>query len=302
MGESKSERRVVVACLALIVLSWGTNYPLMKLALDHVSPLGFATFRIVGGAVFLGLLVLAAHHGRLLPPPEERWLLGVVGVLQYAAVLAPAGMALHWLPPGRTVTIVYTMPIWAALFDFLIMRNRLCGLQWTGISISLVGLLLFLAPGVVDWSNGGAHTGITLAFVAAASWALGAVIYGSRRWRSSLLCQAFWQLAVAGTVLCGFVALTEFPPQVQFSPKLILILLWNWLVPVSIGVWAWGRVLENMPASIASQALLCTPLVGIGLSAMLFEETLPPVFAMSALLIMLGAGLALLRPVMSSEP
>ena len=302
MQDRDSGRPAVIACLITIVLSWGTNYPLMKLAIDDISPLAFATLRILGGAVFLGGLIFITGSSRLLPPPRERWILGLVGVLQYAAVLGPAGMALHWLPPGRTVAIVYTMPIWAAVFDVLVMRNRLCGLQWTGVSISVVGLCLFMAPGVVDWSNAGTRTGIGLAVMAAACWGLGAVIYSSRRWECSLMCQAFWQLAIAGIVLCGYVGLTEIPLRIEYSRSLILILLWNWLVPVALGVWAWGRVLERMPASIASQALLCTPLAGIALSALLFDETLPPAFAASALIIMLGAGLALLKPALQPDP
>lgn len=289
-------RQAVVACLILIILSWGTNYPLMKVALQDIPPLAFAAVRIMGGALFLGILIYFTRPSALLPPPGERCILGLVGVLQYAAVLGPAGMALYWVPPGRTVAIVYTMPIWAALFDCLLMRKRLCALQWTGILISVVGILLFMDPGVLDWNHGGTRVGLGLAVMAAASWGLGAVLYGSRKWQSSLMCQAFWQLCVAGAALGVSAALIEFPMQIRYSRSLVLIMLWNWLVPVSLSVWAWGRVLEHIPASLASQALLCTPFVGIALSAVIFRESLPPVFAASALIIMMGASLALLRP------
>ena len=296
----ESGRLALAACLLIVILSWGLNYPLMKLALRDISPLAFAATRILGGALFLAVIIRVATPSQLLPPRDERWTLAWIGILQYSAVLGSTGFALLWLPAGRTVTIVYTMPVWAALFDFLFLRGRLKPLQIAGIMVSCVGILLFMDPGVLDWSVNETRLGMGLAVFAAICWGLGAVIYTSRKWESSLMSQAFWQLLVAGLVLSVLVACAEWPLRVAYSPTLITILVWNWVVPVSLSVWAWGKVLQRIPASIAGQALLCTPFVGIALSAWIFGETLPAIFAVSALLIVVGAGLVLFKPKQAS--
>lgn len=279
----------------IVVIAWGINFPILKLAIRDMPPLTFSAVRLFGGAIVISSIIFLSGSPGLLPPRSERLRLAGVGILQFASVLGLAGIALRALPAGRTVTTIYTMPLWAALFDRLLLKHRLAPVQMLGIVVSLSGLLFFLNPTVLDWSAPGVVAGTGLVLTAAMLWGLGAVLYKSQQWQASLLSQTLWQLIASGAVLLVLATIIEEPLSSRFTPTLLLILIWNWVVPTALAVWAWGKVLNRMTASVAGQLLMCTPFVGIAASTVIFNEDLPPAFAASTLLIVLGGLMVLVR-------
>lgn len=286
---------MVVFYLLIVIVSWGTNYPLMKLALQDISPLTFTAIRVLGGAGVVAAILLVMRAPQLLPSREELLPLAGVSLLQYGSVLGLTAIALLWLPAGRTIAAIYTMPLWAVIFDMLLMKLRPRWFQVLGMLTSLAGMLLFMDPGVLDWTDRGSVIGISLTLTAAMLWGLGAVLYRSRRWAASVWSQSFWQLLFTGILFAIVALLFEDPGTTRYTTTLLLVLVWNWVVPTAIGVWAWSRALHHVSASVAGQWLMCTPFVGIALSAWIFQEDLPPVFAVSAALIALGGVMVLLR-------
>lgn len=281
--------------IAIVVVSWGINYPLMKLALQDMPPLTFAAMRVLGGAATLACVLFLIKAPKILPSKRELLPLANVSVLQFASVLGFAGIALTTLPASRTITAIYSMPFWAAIFDMIIVRTRLRPIQLLGILISLGGMVLFIDPSVIDWNDSGAVIGLCFALAAGMLWGLGAVLYRSRSWSASLLSQSLWQLLVAGAVLSAAAIALEFPFIPNYTTTVTLILIWNWIIPTALAVWAWTKVLNRIPASIAGQLLMFTPFVGIAMSAWMFNEDLPPVFWVSTALIVLGGAMVLIR-------
>jgi len=283
---------VTLAYAALVVFAWGSNYPLMKLALADMPPLTFSATRVVGAAIVVALLV-RAKGGTLLPPPGERVRLALIGLLQFASVLGLVSVALQFLPAGRTVTMVYSMPVWAALFSSLMGRGRLAWRQVAGVGLGVVGLGLFLDPAVIDWQGPGVPLGMGLVLSAAVLWGLGAALYGGRQWRASLLSQTFWQLAATACPIVVAALILESGRATHITPTLAIIVVWNWLVPTALAVWAWSRLLNRVPSTVAGQLLAVTPFVGIACSSVLFDERLPPIFSVCAVVIAVGSCLVL---------
>src|SRR5580658_701264 len=98
--------------LAIIVLTWAGNWPLMKLALGQVPPLDFVVLRLAGSLVLIAPALLAARQ-RLLPYRGERLTLFWVGEMQVAGFLICSIIGLSILPAGRAIVLGYTMPLWA---------------------------------------------------------------------------------------------------------------------------------------------------------------------------------------------
>ncbi|MEI2416265.1 DMT family transporter [Orrella sp. JC864] len=284
----------VLAYAALVVLTWGSNYPLMKLAFQDIGPLTFSAARLLGGAVTVALWIVAQRRHGLLPQGGEGWRLGGIGLLQLAAVLGFSGIALQVLPAGRTATAVYSMPLWAALFGMALRRERLAPRRLLGVAVSLAGLSLFMDPSVIAWHDPGSQQGMVMVLCAAALWGLGAVLYGMHAWRTPLLAQTLWQLLAAGLLMSCLAFWLEAGRPVRWSPTLVAVLAWNFVGPTALAVWAWSQVLRRVPAAVAGQLLMSTPLVGILCSVLIFGEDLPGAFLLSAFFVTLGGLLVLL--------
>jgi len=86
--------------LAIIVLTWAGNWPLMKLAIAQAPPLTFVLLRLVGSLVLIGPALVAARQP-LLPRQGERsilfWVRRVAGCRfshhQHYRLVDPAGGA-----------------------------------------------------------------------------------------------------------------------------------------------------------------------------------------------------------------
>jgi len=255
--------------LAVIIASWAGGWPLMKLALSDASPLVFVTLRMVGSVAVLGV-GLAAARQPMLPLPGERRGLFWIGQLQVSAFLILAILGLALVPAGRAIVLAYTMPLWAIPMELWLRLERASAPKLAGAAVGFAGLVLFMNPGLVDWSDPRALAGNASLVLAAIAWALGSVLYRRQVWQSSFWSQTFWQLAMALPVI-AVVALAAAPDwSVRWTPAFVAILAYNWVVTTVIGYFLWARVLALMPAALAGQVLTLTPIGGFLLSIALF--------------------------------
>src|SRR5690625_3008801 len=150
------------------------------------------------------LFMTEATSAAVIPPRKERLKLGLISILQFVSVLGFAGIALLYLPAGRTVTVIYTMPLWVPVFCFFVVGLKPSRTQLLGMLLSVSGILLFFNPGVIELDNKEVLFGLSLALIAPVLWGLGAVLYKLGRWHSSVLSQSFCQLLIAGLFLYVF--------------------------------------------------------------------------------------------------
>jgi drug/metabolite transporter (DMT)-like permease len=279
--------------LAIIVLTWAGNWPLMKLALGQVPPLKFVLLRLVGSLVLLAPALLVAQQ-RLLPYRGERLTLFWVGELQVAGFLICSIMGLSILPAGRAIVLAYTMPLWAIPIGIFIWPEPNGRAHVVGAAIGFAGLVLFMNPGLVDWRDPLILAGNALLILAAILWSLGSCLYRRRAFQSPFWVQTFWQLAVSLPPVAAIVFIAV-PGAIQWSPELVAIVLYNCVVTTALGYFFWGKVLSMMPAAMAGQVLTLTPIGGFALSLLMFGGTLTLDVFVSIALIIAGIFLTLRR-------
>ena len=279
--------------LAVMVLSWALNWPLMKLAIGQVPPLTFVLLRLVGSLVLIAPVLLATGR-RLLPARGERTTLFWVGQLQIAGFLILSIIGLAIVPAGRAIVLAYTMPLWAIPIGRFLWPEPVGRAQIAGAAIGFAGLVLFMNPGLIDWRDWRMIAGNALLIGAAILWALGSCLYRQRSWRSPFWVQTFWQLAVSLVPVAAIVAIVGAGP-VHWSPGVVAILVYNALVTTALGYFLWGRVLSMMPAATAGQVLTLTPIGGFVLSTVLFGGAVTPDVAISIVLIVAGIFVTLRR-------
>ncbi len=57
---------------------------------------------------------------------------------------------------------------------------------------------------------------------------------------------------------------------IRWTPTLILVLAYNWVITTALGYFLWNKVLSVMPAGVAGQVMALTPVGGFLLSVAIF--------------------------------
>ena len=154
--------------IAIIVttLVWTITWVVSKHAMQYMGPFDFAAWRFGLGTLTL-FVVLLIRRAPLKPTPFK--LTFAIGMTQTAAFQALAQWALVSGGAGRVSMLVYTMPFWAVLFAWGLLRERPSPRQWLGIAVAVVGLVLVIEP----WHDLGGWQSTSLAIAGGAFWALG---------------------------------------------------------------------------------------------------------------------------------
>jgi drug/metabolite transporter (DMT)-like permease len=168
--------RLDLLLLAMVAI-WGTNFSLVKVALQDFPELAFNAFRLViASAIFLGALwwqrARAGDQGSMPVAVLTRgdWgrlvCLGVVGHLLYQFLFLGG---VKRTSVGNGSLILGTTPVVVALLTALAGHERASPLKWLGAAISFIGLYIVVGH-KVDWSAGG-HLGDFLVLASTLCWA-----------------------------------------------------------------------------------------------------------------------------------
>ncbi len=274
------------ATLALLTLVWGSNWIVMKLALENAHPVVLNLQR-----TWLAVFVLFAallFQRRPLRPSSWR-AIAITGLFQTTINFGATTMALAGGGAGRTSVLVFTMPFWTLLIAWPMLGERVKGSLWLAVAFAFAGLALVVAPW--DWS--GDLTPKLWAVLSGFGWAAGTVCtkYFQRDHKVDMLNFMAWQM------LAGVLPLTLLPlafdlPPTRWSGLQALCLLYIGALSTAAGFIMWIAVLQRLPAGTASLNMFAIPVIALVSSMLIFGERLSGNEWLGIALI--GAGLALL--------
>lgn len=289
------ELRVAVGYLALLVVLWGGNYTWVKIAVRDVGPLFFNLFRY-GGAVLV-FVIAAASVGRLrelAPERGERGSLALVGLLQAALMTTMTAASLVWLEASQVVLIAYSVPVWALIWGAVVLGEPLTPTAGLGAALGLAGVVALTDPFAASWEAG--HLpGVVAALLGVNGWALGAVLYRRRAWRSHFWRQVFWQMLVTALTMALLAPVFEDPRAIEFSAPMIAVAIYNAIGPTALGFFFWSQALSRIPAATAGQVMILAPVFGVVQSHFVLDERLGANLVLAAVLVLSGAWLVLRR-------
>ena len=285
-----------LAALGVLIFAWGGNYTWIKIALRDIGPWTFNALRFCAAAGIVGLVLLAARGWRgLLPVRGERTSLAAIGLLPGAVLTVLITVSLLWINATHTVLLIYTTPVWTLALSIRMLGERLTIFNAAGALLGLAGIVLLTNPLAMPW-NTATLPGVAAALVGAAAWALGSVLYRRRVWQSTFWQQVFWQLAASGILTAAAAALFEWDHAIRLTPALVVITVYNVLVPTALAFWCWSQALSRVKPTTASQVLLLSPVFGVAQSHLVLGEPLTQSLIASAGCIVLGACLTILQP------
>lgn len=283
-----------LALVAVLGLTWGCNWPVLKVGVTALEPLTFRTTTLPFAA--LGLFALAKLSGEPIGIPRAWW--GRVAVLSFFNitlwnVLIVFGV--RQIPAGRSAIIAYTLPLWSVLFSLWLLREPLSGRKIAGLALGMAGLAVLLGEEALN--VGRAPLGTLLILGAALAWGLGTVLL--RRFAPPLAHTALtgWMMLL-GWIPVALVA-PAFDPGLRsvhgMSAGAWFAVLYNIFLSGAIANWVWFRMARTMPVAVSSLSSLLVPVIGV-FSGMLFLGERPGASEFIALALVLASVASVMWP------
>jgi drug/metabolite transporter (DMT)-like permease len=268
---------------------WGTNWPLMKIGLGEIPVWTFRTLCLFLGG--FGVLCIAKASGmKLTIPRSEFWPLILVSLLNITGWHLCSAYGLITMDAGRAVIIGYTMPVWASMLGTFILGERLTFARLIGLLLGIAGLWILIGPDIR--ALGSAPLGAIFMLGAAVTWAGGTVLLKYFRWTMPITVLTGWQLILGGIpVIIGAFILEPITALLHVSWQAALATSYVILVGNILCFWAWVKVVNLFPASVASIGTLAIPVIGVLSSAVVLGE--PVGFGEIAALILVVTALSI---------
>ncbi|MDJ0947935.1 MAG: DMT family transporter [Alphaproteobacteria bacterium] len=275
----------------MLILVWGTNWPIMKIGLRYLTPLQFTAARLALATLCMFALVLAMRRLRL-PRRVDMPVVLSVGLVQIGLFLTLVNMALVHVEAGRSAILAYTMPLWVAPMSLILLGERLTPLKLAGLVSGLAGVAVLFNPLGFDWSDRDALLGNGLLMLGALAWAGVIVHLRAHPWEFSPLELAPWQFLVGFLPFLVAALWLDHASPIAWGRPLLAVLIYNGPLATAFAFWAAVTVNRALPAITTSLAFLGVPVVGMIASAVALGEPFTSTKLAGMALILAGLALA----------
>jgi probable blue pigment (indigoidine) exporter len=262
-----------VTGLLFLVLAgiWGTSFVAIELGLHHFPPLSFAGLRyLVAGLIVIGYARMTTEY---VLPRNRRDLLkiAVFAVFFIFGNHAFLYVGEQYVSGAIAAVVISLSPILTAVFASLLLSDETLGVrELIGFLAGIAGVVIIAQP-TPSAIDGTTVLGIGLVFVAAASFALGAVLSHPIPTTIPLTSLQGWSMLAGATMLMvGGSIRGESLASIQLSPTAIWTFVYLTLVAGAFAFLLYFALLdqvgpselnlvgylEPLGASIASWAIL----------------------------------------------
>lgn len=278
--------------LAIMVV-WGTNFVVVKVAITHLTPLTLALLRFAFAFFPLALF---------LPRPKVPWRnLAAYGLLIGVGQFGVMFTAMRAdITPGLASLVVQMQVFFTIGLAMKLSGERLALFQIVALALATAGL------GVILTHTDGSATplGIGLTLFAAMAWAGGNMVAREAARIDpalNMLAYVGWSALFAVPPLLALALLMEGPQAM--AAGLAAADGWTWgavawqaIGNTMFGYAAWAWLLGRHPAAQVAPMALLVPVFGLAASALVLHEPLQPWKLSAFALVMAGLALGMLWP------
>jgi O-acetylserine/cysteine efflux transporter len=281
--------------LALAVMAiWGTNFVVIEWGLREFEPFAFAALRFLFSAVPAMFFIAR-------PPTPWRFLVAY-GVLLGAGQFGLLFLAMHGhISPGLASLIIQTQVIFTIALSVILFHERVSATAIVGTTVALAGL-----------ATVGAHhdasvtpLGLLLILCAAFCWGCANVTVkmAARRGPFNMLAFIVWSSVFAVPPLLLLSLGFEGAASVGASLRNATVGGWVAVAWQAAGntlfcFAAWSWLLSKYDAAIVTPYALLIPVFGMGASALLLGEPMPPWKLLAGAMVLGGIAIITLAPLL----
>jgi len=259
--------------LLLMILIWGSNFSIVKVALRDFPEVPFNAMRLAVAMVVFLAVVFASPARRRLPALTRRdWVelffLGSVGTFLYQFCFV-ASVKRTSVANGSL--IIGMSPIVIAVLSALAGHERIRPVRWFGIGVAMFGLYLVVGQGVDVSAE--SWRGDLLMMGGVLCWAIYSVASQPILQRHSPLIV----IALTFSIGAALYVLTMVPTLVKTDWRTIstsgwLLMLTSALLALNLSYWIWYTGLQRLGGSRTSVYSYLTPVVAMVVAASWLNE------------------------------
>ena len=282
-----SRTPLLVACLAIVYVVWGSTYLAIHFVVDGMPPLTSSALRnLCAGPILLAFLKWRGAAW----PTGRQWRNGaLIGFMMMGLGNGFVCLAETSVPSGLAALVIAGVPVFAILFAWAPFGVRPRLLEWIGIGLGLGGMALLN----LDLHAAASPGALVVLFIAAASWA-GATVLQRRLDMPAGPMSAAVQMLGGGASLVVMAALRgeRFAPAA--APASAWIALAYLVVFGSIVAYtAFIYVIGHSRPALATSYAYVNPVVAVGLGALFAGETISWPIVAGMTVILAGVGLVM---------
>ncbi len=269
---------------ALLVVSWGLNYVVVRWGLEEAAPLWLAFLRAGAGAIallfFVGISRRAgglSRRGR-----REALLLGIPTTGLFFGLWFSAAVS---VPAGQTAVLIYTFPLWVLLLSAVRLRYLPAAAELVAVGAGFAGVVLVSQP----WTGGaGSISPVALVELlgGAVAWAVGTVLFKERFHGPEVVEANLYQLVGGAATLLIASLWLERSRVPAYSLALLAEVAWLGLVGTALAYTIWYYLLDRYRAETISAYTFLVPIAALAASIPLLGESLDPVQGLGVLLVL----------------
>lgn len=279
----------------ILCLIWGTTWIFIKVGLEDLPPITFASARFI-----LAILILSPviwFRGLVWPRSATEWkLVALTGFLQFSLNYSSVFWAEQHITSGLAAVLQAMIPVFGLLLAWIFLpAERVTPLKIIAVLLGIVGVAVIFVEQL--------HVESVMAFFGCAAILAGAYCAAQAsilvKARASSLHPAS---LVCAQMICGLPALLLYGVLVEGNPGAFN---WTWRAIACVAYlsvlgtiaafWLYYWLLSRIESTKAMTISLVTPLIAVLIGGIFLEERLPPQTLFGAILIISSVGLIAIR-------
>lgn len=268
-GFSAKSKALIALFIAIII--WGGNWPVMKLGLDHITPLWFSMVRFaLGGAVLFAFQLVT--KSLYTPKKSDIALIASVGLIQMMTFTVLGSLAMTTVDAGRSAILAYTTTLWVLPLSVLLFREPLSKKPLLGTLLGLTGVLVLFNPFSFDWGNKEVVIANGFLLIAALGWSLCILHLRHTKSKATAYQLAPWQMLVATVMLIPIAYRVEGAFTGDGSVSFWQICFYLGPLATAFCFCAVNGASQQLSSTFISTTMLAVPVTGLIFSCLLLGE------------------------------
>ncbi len=273
-----------IALFMIMAVSWGLNYPVIKIALNYTTPFALLFYRILFSFIFIYIIFRPKLHLKL--SRNDIIPLIILSLLDVLIWMELWFVAETTISASLTSILIYTYPIISTLMAIIFLGEHYNRYVFLGIVLGFGGILVIFSNSLKI----GVKPGVVIALLGAVMWAVGTIYYMKYHTKRDRETTNFYQFgfAVLPAMLIAGIA-NPSAETFQLTPLLTALILITSIPGTAVAYYAFLHLNRKYGVSTISSFLFIVPALSVLFSFVILNE-IPTILEVTGL-IMVAAGI-----------